>query len=232
MSTYTVNRAKSTLLESVSIGEKLFSLAESINKSWEEMERVDWSEAEQLVTNLKKLPASVIHQCGNGLSRILKYSDQHDEWDCEYVASWPTKILNGLELPDGVYTYWASGDNWDIYSVKLNGEKEWKATVETETMAETFVKSLEGISEFSLQSHEPESPEEVKVIANGRGGPGLELMFDGYSNCCSEDDDGCLLYIEYYDSELFVRVYGDINSEEPTAVINLETARNGAREEV
>lgn len=58
---------------------------------------------------------------------------------------------------------------------------------------------------------------------------GIALRFDGYSDVSSEDDIGTPIYIEHYEGELIVRVYADINNEEPTHHISLAGAKNSAR---
>jgi hypothetical protein len=57
---------------------------------------------------------------------------------------------------------------------------------------------------------------------------GVELGVKGYSNLI--DDEGCVAYLEYYESELRLIVWANINEEDPTHIINLEGARNERRD--
>ena len=59
---------------------------------------------------------------------------------------------------------------------------------------------------------------------------GISIELEGHSDFCSEHY-GALVYLELYDGELKVRVYSDINSEEPTHSISLEGARNERRKQ-
>ncbi len=54
---------------------------------------------------------------------------------------------------------------------------------------------------------------------------GIALHFEGYGDCCSDDDNGKPVYIEKFDNDVKVRVYSEINSEEPTHSISLENSR-------
>jgi len=58
---------------------------------------------------------------------------------------------------------------------------------------------------------------------------GISLIFNGYSDCASIDDEGVPVFVEYYDGKLRALIYADINSEEPTQVIDLAGARNDKR---
>lgn len=50
---------------------------------------------------------------------------------------------------------------------------------------------------------------------------GIALHFEGHGDCTSQDDCGTPVYIEKYDGDVSVRIYGDINSEDPTCNISL-----------
>ena len=57
-----------------------------------------------------------------------------------------------------------------------------------------------------------------------KGDLGVSLSFDGYGDCCSDDSSGSPVYIEKYDGRVMVRIYANINSEEPTHNIDLSGA--------
>jgi hypothetical protein len=58
---------------------------------------------------------------------------------------------------------------------------------------------------------------------------GIALNFSGYSDYCSNDDNGTPIYIQAHNNELKVIIYGDINQEDPTHSISIEGARTGKR---
>lgn len=41
---------------------------------------------------------------------------------------------------------------------------------------------------------------------------GVCVSLDGHSDCYSDDDKGVVAFVEFYEAEAIVRVYGDINS--------------------
>ena len=53
---------------------------------WKDREVVDWSEAEHLLELARKVPLQERHE---GVTAILAYSDQNDDWDSGYVGNWP-----------------------------------------------------------------------------------------------------------------------------------------------
>lgn len=72
---------------------------------------------------------------------------------------------------------------------------------------------------------------EVKVTVHSSE-VGLEVRIDGYSDCSSNDSEGAPIYLEKYEDEMFLRVFSDINCEEPTHSISLNGARNTKRIDV
>lgn len=69
------------------------ALAEEIDTSWEELGRLDWSEAEQLVTQLRQLDAATLKKYPE-LAQIIAYADSYEDWDSGYVVTWPTLIMS------------------------------------------------------------------------------------------------------------------------------------------
>lgn len=63
-------------------------------------------------------------------------------------------------------------------------------------------------------------------------GIGICMTFDGYSDCSSADNRGVPVFIEKYEGEMAVRVFGDINREDPTERISLNGARNLMRNQL
>lgn len=59
----------------------------------------------------------------------------------------------------------------------------------------------------------------------------LDLSFEGYGDFCSQDGSGSPIIIEYYQGELRIIVWANINQEDPTHVISLEGAKEIYRKE-
>lgn len=60
---------------------------------------------------------------------------------------------------------------------------------------------------------------------------GFAIRIDGYSDCSSKDSQGTPIYLEKHEDEIYLRVFADINSEEPTHNISLKHARDSNRVE-
>jgi len=74
----------------------------------------------------------------------------------------------------------------------------------------------------------PDATLDVAVrLSNGM----IEISFDGYGDHCSQDGHGCPVMIELYYGKPRLIVWGDINQEEPTHVIDLEGAAEYLRKE-
>ena len=58
---------------------------------------------------------------------------------------------------------------------------------------------------------------------------GMLVKIDGYGDKCSKDGQGAPILIELVDGQLRLIVWADINKEDPTHIISLEGARDGAR---
>lgn len=57
----------------------------------------------------------------------------------------------------------------------------------------------------------------------------IYIAFKGYGDCTSKNGRGIPLIIEYFDKELLVRAYSDINREDPVMNINMEGAKENKR---
>ena len=82
----------------------------------------------------------------------------------------------------------------------------------------------ENNNDMSFTLYDEATGDEVEGSADAKSDLGVSLYFEGYGDMTSQDDCGTPVYIEKYDGELKVRIYGDINSEEPTHNISLEGA--------
>jgi len=57
----------------------------------------------------------------------------------------------------------------------------------------------------------------------------ISVRVDGYGDCGTENGYGCPIYIEHYDGKLSVRLWSDINHEDPTHAVDMEGARETER---
>jgi len=68
----------------------------------------------------------------------------------------------------------------------------------------------------------------VKIVATAFG---VELLADGHGNYGTEPGHGSSLFVELFQGRLRLLVWGDINLEEPTHIIDLSGAREDRRNE-
>jgi len=73
---------------------------------------------------------------------------------------------------------------------------------------------------------EPQFTQAVTVLKYVEG---LEIRADGYGDKGSTPGYGSVLYLELDNNELVLRVWADINQEDPTHTIRLGTARESER---
>ena len=59
------------------------------------------------------------------------------------------------------------------------------------------------------------------VIENSNG---IAIHFDGHSQATGHYAP--IVYVELYDNSVIVRLYADVNSEEPTHTVNMDGARD------
>ena len=116
----------------------LYRFAGELEKAWEERERVEWQEAEDLVHQIEKMAK----EDRDDLQAILNYADAEDEWNCEEVSIWPKQVMDSLDGSDKDYRYRSSGDEWEVYGVYMSGREDWVATVDTETVAHLLVNAI------------------------------------------------------------------------------------------
>lgn len=82
---------------------------------------------------------------------------------------------------------------------------------------------------FTLQDDTTGPEGDVVGTASNKGGLGLSIAVDGFTNCNSNDNKGCIAFFEKYEDKVKLLVYADVNEELPTHTICLEGARNSAR---
>ena len=66
----------------------------------------------------------------------------------------------------------------------------------------------------------------IQIKINNQG---IEICPVGYGDATSEDGHGCPVFLEIWDGELRVVIWGDIKKEDPTHIISLEGAREDMR---
>ncbi len=71
--------------------------------------------------------------------------------------------------------------------------------------------------------HKSASPIKIKVFSDQNG---MYIVPEGYGDFASKDGGGVPVIFEFYNGELRLLVWGDINSQDPTHTISL----NGAKE--
>lgn len=115
-------------------------------------------------------------------------------------------------------------------------------------LASTTLNNLEPISDDSVEALlnkiptlEPTKVESALIDYHGEAAPinasveigdvdgSLLLKAQGYSDCCTDDDQGIPMLIENNGGNLQLRIWADINKEDPTQVIDLSGAKNTAR---
>lgn len=79
----------------------------------------------------------------------------------------------------------------------------------------------------------------LKDISTGKCLPvNIEIFEDkilirpeGFGDKCSSDGEGSPIMIEHYDGKVRAFIWGDINQEDPTDVVDLENAKESNRKE-
>ena len=80
----------------------------------------------------------------------------------------------------------------------------------------------------------PDQGDEADGEVNGwliLGRRGIDIGFNGYGTADTnpDSDDGTPIFVELYNGEVIVRVFGDINEEEPTNKASLSGAKESNR---
>ena len=82
---------------------------------------------------------------------------------------------------------------------------------------------------LTFKLRDAEVQDEISGTVDTTSDIGISISFSGYGDCCHEDGYGSPVFIEKYDGNVMIRIYGDINSEEPTHNISLEGAKLNKR---
>src|SRR5215217_89992 len=84
------------------------------------------------------------------------------------------------------------------------------------------------MAKYTLKDGMPRKNGEA-VLNVSKNGNLLEIGADGYGEMTAETGHGFPVVIEFYNGKLTLRVFSDINSEDPTHTINLDGALESAR---
>ena len=68
----------------------------------------------------------------------------------------------------------------------------------------------------------------IHLASSPDGGPSCEIFVKGMSLCGSVGDDSPI-YLEYYEGKWWLRVWADINQEDPTHSIDMSGALESRR---
>jgi hypothetical protein len=82
------------------------------------------------------------------------------------------------------------------------------------------------MTHFTLTDFDTHEKHDGEVIADGQT---LIIRVDGHGDFHSPNGQGELIYLEHYDGKLILRVWADINQEDPTHTIDLSGALETAR---
>ena len=70
----------------------IFRFAQAVDQDWQDNQAIDWSQAEALVDSLRSIEAAVVIKLP-GITSIIDYAVNTEDWDSCYVASWPGTVM-------------------------------------------------------------------------------------------------------------------------------------------
>lgn len=164
----------------------LYEFAENCTKNWGAAESIDWTQAQDLVGMCRDIPAQYLAVL-TAIDRIVAYVKEHEDndWDSGEMGNWPAHIIDELESHDKQLGYRVDPENserWEVYGLYFTGEEDWVATVDTETIAETLVKSLHGFTlpdPVSVNNERPIQSLANDVAADKTNDDGSRFIFSG-----------------------------------------------------
>jgi hypothetical protein len=152
-------------------------------------------------------------------------------FDAVQLSSSLTINVDNVEYELEPYWPYLSQDNALEILEDMHTAIESELTTQYKLLTESSSHSDDDKSQltFTLKDECESEEKDINGFIDNKNNLGIALHFDGYSDCCSTDDNGTPVYIEKYDGDLRVIVYADINHEDPTHVISLQGARNEKR---
>ena len=112
----------------------LFRFAVTLEDEWEARGRVEWQEAADLMGMILKME----EKDRQPLTSIVNVLDD-DDWDSEFVASWPTRVMDHLSDTKLGLIKTQRGEDWLVFDARLSGEITWVATVNQEPVADCLI---------------------------------------------------------------------------------------------
>lgn len=112
----------------------LFQFAKTLEDEWGARGRVEWQEAADLMGMILKME----EQDRQPLASIVDVLDD-DDWDSEFVASWPTRVMIHLSDTQIGLIKMQRGEDWLVFDARLSGELLWVATVNQEAVADSLI---------------------------------------------------------------------------------------------
>jgi hypothetical protein len=91
------------------------------------------------------------------------------------------------------------------------------------------LEELESSDEFNVVLRDHAGGEATLPVKVRHDDGFIEISPKGYGYCTSEDGKGSPILLEFYEGELCIRLYGDINTEDPTHSLRIEGARESQR---
>jgi hypothetical protein len=119
----------------------LYKLATEIDAEWTSNGGVYWGDAEQLVRLCKALLLEDLLNMPDVVS-LLVYAKDNDEWDSEFVSSWPNVIKDSLEKPHIKYKYSNNNETWDVFSYSPFTIEAHVGNVHSEDTAKLLINAL------------------------------------------------------------------------------------------
>ena len=111
-------------------------------------------------------------------------------------------------------------------------DDEFEITVKPEAKSLLVPAERRALKSFKLLEAGEGEKRSIEVEVSHHDYMGTWLGFAGYGSCAEVGDKAAIVVFEQYNNELNIRVYGDINSEDPTHHISLEGARHDRRLDV
>lgn len=123
--------------------ESLYELCETLSEKWKgSASEVNDQDAVSLVMACQ----AVLPMHLNALPSVKAAANVSVDGtiDYDYFLALPALITDELENSDCEYTYEQNGDEWEVISVRLSGERDSIGSLETEALAKEVVETLMG----------------------------------------------------------------------------------------
>jgi hypothetical protein len=117
----------------------------------------------------------------------------------------------------------AEGGNWSEVADNIDH-------IDLVVRDDVVVRSHGDVTIFPFSLPKENGDEEGLVTGRiERGAYGVEVFLDGYGAKAANPDQGSIIYLNHWDGSPQLVVHGDITEEDPTHIIQLETAEESRR---